>query len=83
MAEYIEAHYKYPQAIGAIDGSHIPINPPADGKHDFICRKGYPSIVLQAVVDGHCMFRDVYANTAGAAHDSTVYNRSPLSGFIQ
>ena len=78
MAAYIEANYKYPQAIGAIDGSHIPILPPLEGKADYICRKGYPSVVLQGVVDGHYKFRDVYANTAGAAHDSTVFHRSPL-----
>lgn len=82
MADYIERHYKYPQAIGAIDGTHIPILPPADGKADYLCRKGYPSIVLQAVVDGFYRFRDVYANTAGAAHDSTVFARSPLSNKL-
>ena len=82
MAEYIQSQYKYPQAIGAIDGTHIPVRPPLDGKAEYICRKGWPSIVLQAVVDGHYKFRDIYANTAGAAHDSTVFNRSPLSTFI-
>lgn len=82
MADYIEQKYKYPQAIGAIDGSHIPVNPPADGKADYLCRKGYPSIVLQAVVDGYYKFRDVYANTPGAAHDSTVLNRSPLAEML-
>ena len=56
MAEYIERHYKYPQAIGAIDGTHLPITPPADGKADYICRKGYPSIVMQGVVDAHYKF---------------------------
>ena len=58
---------------------HIPVTPPLDGKADYICRKCYPSIVLQAVVDAHYKFRDVYANTAGAAHDATVYARSSLS----
>lgn len=83
IAEENEARYKYPQAIGAIDGSHIPINPPLEGKSDFICRKMYPSVVLQAVVDCYYRFRDVYANTPGAAHDATVYHRSPLSTLLQ
>lgn len=81
-ANFTEANYRYPQAIGAIDGTHIPVLPPADGKHDYICRKGYPSVVLQAVVDANLMFKDIYANTAGAAHDATVYYRSPLSTAI-
>lgn len=40
-----------PQIIGAIDGSHIPISPPKEGGSDFINRKGWPSINLQALVD--------------------------------
>lgn len=40
-----------PQIIGCIDGSHIPILAPSEGSKDFINRKRYASIVLQAVVD--------------------------------
>ncbi|XP_067947560.1 uncharacterized protein [Watersipora subatra] len=79
MAAFIEKNYKCPQAIGAIDGSHIHVKPPLDEKADYICRKGYPSIVLQGVVDGHYRLRDVYVNTPGSAHDAAVFARSPLS----
>lgn len=82
IATINEQKYKYPQAIGAIDGTHIPVNPPLDGKADYLCRKMYPSVVLQAVVDCHYKFRDIYANTPGSAHDATVFHRSPLSGLI-
>lgn len=78
IATRTEAKSKYPQSIGAIDGSHIAITPPADGYADFICRKQYPSIVLQAVVDCNLKFRDTYANTPGSAHDAAVWRRSPL-----
>lgn len=67
---------------GAIDGSHLEITPPADGMADFLCRKMYPSIVLQAVVDVQYLFRDIYCNTPGSAHDATVFRRSPLSTSI-
>lgn len=40
-----------PQIIGALDGTHIPILPPFEGYRDYINRKGWPSIVLQGVVD--------------------------------
>ena len=82
MALFIEGNSSYPQAIGAIDGTHIAITPPAEGHADFINRKMYASIVLQAVVDGNFKFRDIYANTPGAAHDASVFHRSPLSQFI-
>ncbi|XP_067945132.1 uncharacterized protein [Watersipora subatra] len=83
MAAFIEKNCKYPQAIGAIDGSYIPVKPPLDGKADYICRKGYPSIVLQGVVDGHYRFRDMYVNTPGSAHDAAVFARSPISRKLE
>lgn len=83
MAQLIEHKSNYPQAIGAIDGTHIAITPPADGYQDFICRKQYPSVVLQAVTDGEFIFRDIYCNTPGSAHDAAVFHRSPLSNSIE
>ena len=68
---------------GAIDGSHFAITPPSDGMADFLCRKQYASIVLQAVVDVQYLFRDTYANTPGSAHDAAVFRRSPLSTIIE
>lgn len=73
LADTVEEKYGYPQCIGAIDGTDTPITPPADGFSDFVSRKGYPSIVMQCVVDGNYMFRDTYANTPGAAHDASVF----------
>ena len=43
-----------PQAIGAIDGTHIPIKAPKDNPGDYYNRKSFYSIVLQAVVDHKC-----------------------------
>lgn len=44
----------FPQIIGCIDGSHIPITAPMDGAKDYLNRKGHHSIILQAVVDHKC-----------------------------
>lgn len=41
----------YPQCAGAIDGTHIPIIAPRDNPADYHNRKGWHSIILQAVVD--------------------------------
>ena len=41
----------FPQCAGAIDGTHIPIVAPPKSSADYYNRKGFYSIVLQAVVD--------------------------------
>lgn len=51
ISTYFNENYGIPQIIGAIDGSHVPILPPSEGYRDFVNRKGWPSVVLQAVVD--------------------------------
>lgn len=58
IAANFEAKTKLPQ--GAIDGTHIPILPPTDGYRDYINRKGWPSIILQAVVDDKYRYVQVH-----------------------
>ncbi|XP_063775474.1 putative nuclease HARBI1 [Pseudophryne corroboree] len=68
----------YPQCAGAIDGTHIPIIAPRDNPADYYNRKGWHSIVLQAVVDHKYCFTDVYIGWPGRAHDARVLANSDL-----
>jgi hypothetical protein len=43
--------WDFPQCAGALDGTHIPIVAPSEYSADYYNRKGFYSIVLQAVVD--------------------------------
>ncbi|KAL7407457.1 hypothetical protein ABVT39_008684 [Epinephelus coioides] len=72
-----EAH-KIPQVYGAIDGSHIPVHAPSDGYRDYVNRKGWTSVVLQAVGDARLMIRDICVGTPGCAHDAAVFATSHL-----
>lgn len=36
-------------------GTHIPVLPPSNGYLDYINRKGWPSMVMQAIVDDKYM----------------------------
>ena len=54
ISRRFEAAHSIPQIMGLIDGTHIPVLPPSDGYKDFVNRKGWPSYVLQAVVDDKC-----------------------------
>uniref|UniRef100_A0A672NAF0 Uncharacterized protein n=1 Tax=Sinocyclocheilus grahami TaxID=75366 RepID=A0A672NAF0_SINGR len=67
---------------GAIDGSHIPIRAPSDGYRDYVNRKGWTSIVLQAVVDDQLMIRDLCVGSPGSAHDAAVFATSNLFRYL-
>lgn len=57
---------------------HIPVTPPALNHTDYYNRKGWYSVVLQAVVDHEYLFRDVYVGWPGSVHDARVLANSSL-----
>ncbi|KAL2091680.1 hypothetical protein ACEWY4_013943 [Coilia grayii] len=67
-----------PQIYGAIGGCHIPIVPSLDGYRDYINRKRWVSVILQAVVDDRGLFRNIFAGIPGSSHDGTVLKQSSL-----
>ena len=46
----------FPQCIGAIGGTHIPIKKPKNNAVDNVNRKGFYSLNVQACVDANCCF---------------------------
>ena len=68
----------FPACLGAIDGTHIPIIAPAQNHSDYINRKGYHSIVMQAVVDCNYLFRDIVVGWPGSVHDARVLSNSEI-----
>ena len=71
-----EDKWGYPQCVGAIDGSHIPIAAPELNHTDYYNRKGWYSMLLQAVVDQDYLFRDICVGWAGSVHDARVFVNS-------
>ncbi|XP_074861973.1 uncharacterized protein LOC142019253 [Carettochelys insculpta] len=57
----------FPNCFGALDGTHIPIRAPEHSGGRYINRKGYHSVVLQALVDIRGHFLDIYVGWAGLA----------------
>ncbi|XP_029947546.1 protein ANTAGONIST OF LIKE HETEROCHROMATIN PROTEIN 1 [Salarias fasciatus] len=78
MATFFKNRWRAPQCVGAIDGSHIPITAPKEFPKDFFNRKGWHSVVLQAVVDGKGLFWDVCVGFPGRMHDARVLRLSSL-----
>ena len=68
----------FPSCVGAIDDTHIPIQAPLENHTDYVNRKSYQSIVMQAVVDARYLFRDVVIGWPGSVHDARVLSNSEL-----
>ena len=68
----------FPQCVGAIDGSRIPIIAPKENALDYFNRKGHHSVVLQALVACDYTFMDVYIGWPGSVHDARVLANSQL-----
>ena len=74
--------WNFPQCLGAIDGTHIPIKAPLVHHADYHNRKCFHSVILQGVCDSQCCFTDVFAGWPGRAHDSRVFGRSQIGNLI-
>ena len=73
-----ESVHGVPPCVGVIDGSHIPINAPNRNHTDYCNRKGFYSVILQAVVDDRYCFTDINVGWPGCIHDATVFANSSL-----
>lgn len=69
---------RIPHIIGAIDCTHIRILRPREFAGNYINRKGYYSLNIQAVCDTNCSFLNIVARWPGATHDSRIFSNSTL-----
>jgi len=69
----------FPYCGGAFDGTHIPIEAPQESPTDYHNRKGWHSVILQALVDDVGNFLDICVGWPGRVHDATP-NSSPREG---
>ena len=68
----------FPQCMGAVDGSHIPIIAPHTDPLDYYNRKGFHSVVLQAVVDHEYKFLNIFVGWPGSCHDARIFANSEI-----
>ena len=66
---------RFPQVVGALDGSHIPIKAPRNDPNECVNRKIFHSIVLQGVADAN--------GYTGSIHDAHVPRMSSFPAAIE
>ncbi|XP_042882922.1 putative nuclease HARBI1 [Penaeus japonicus] len=67
----------FPNVLGAIDCTHIPIKPPRQ-EHIYLNRKRVHSLNVQVVSDAHMKILSFSAKFPGSVHDSYIWNDSNL-----
>lgn len=69
--------FRFPTAIGALDCTHVRIQKPGPPHGDeYINRKGFPSINVQATCNAREIFTSVDASWPGSVHDSRIWKNS-------
>ena len=63
---------------GAIDGTHILIIAPSESHVEYVNRKGFHSVIMQACVDCNYSFRAVVVGWPGNVHDACVFSNSAI-----
>ena len=76
IVEEFETLWGFPQVVGAVDGTHIPILKPTECPSDYYNRKGYYSIIVQGIVDSQGLFIDVNIGWPSKVHDACVFANS-------
>ncbi|XP_036397406.1 putative nuclease HARBI1 [Megalops cyprinoides] len=68
----------FPNVIGCVDGTQIPIKAPSVNEGDYVNRKSFHSINVQIICDATHIITNVEAKWPGSVHDSGVFRESTL-----
>nr|XP_040025222.1 putative nuclease HARBI1 [Gasterosteus aculeatus aculeatus] len=73
----------FPNVVGCIDGTHIPIIAPSENEADYVNRRSIHSINVQIICDAAHLITNVEAKWPGSVHDSRMYRESTLSNRLE
>ncbi|XP_036406883.1 putative nuclease HARBI1 [Megalops cyprinoides] len=78
LTEFVIRYFAgFPNVIGCIDGTQIPITAPSVIEGDYVNRKSFHSISVQIICDAAHLITNVEAKWPGSVHDSRIFG-SPL-----
>ncbi|XP_028404085.1 uncharacterized protein LOC114526757 [Dendronephthya gigantea] len=73
----------FPQVLGAVDGTHVPIVQPNENSHSFFSFKMKYTLNAQAVCDSSGKFIDVEIRWPGGTHDAKVFANSGINRALK
>ena len=78
VKEGLYAASDFPNVLGAIDGTLIPIKTPVENEPLFVCRKGYHALNIQGTCNSNMEFTDIVVKFPGSTHDAYIWRTSEL-----
>ena len=82
-ASEFESKYGMMQAIGCIDGTHVPILRPIENSLGYYFYKMFFSLTVQAVCDYRGVFMDVDRRWPGSVHNAKVFCNSRINKNVR
>ncbi len=83
VSDGFQAKFGMPGIVGAIDGTHVRIQRPINSENEFVNRKSYHSINVQAICDHEGYFINLVANWPGSTHDSRILSESDVGQMFE
>lgn len=77
-----QTRFELPTVIGALDCTHVEILKPSGFGDEYVNRKGYASINVQATCDASEKITSVSAEWPGSVHDARIWRRSQIRDII-
>lgn len=77
-----QTRFHMPSVIGALDCTHVEINKPSIFGDEYVNRKGYTSINVQATCDASEKVTSISAEWPGSVHDSRIWRRTPFRNIL-
>nr|XP_023025033.1 putative nuclease HARBI1 [Leptinotarsa decemlineata] len=77
-----QRHFCLTSVIGALDCTQIEIQKPGLHGNEYICRKGYPSMNVQATCNALEQFTSISAEWPGSVHDGRVWRNSHVRNIV-
>lgn len=75
--------HTFPAAVGVLDCTHVHIRKPSQFGDEYINRKGFASINVQATCDAQDKFTSVDVQWPGSTHDSRIWKRSDICAVMR